>query len=98
MKEVKGIFKIDQSFNLTNMGIVVSGHFIEGLPLFGCFLIVDIDGHPATVRIKGIERGKFDAEGKMLWGILLHFDDLSLEKIAETNRIKEQILEIFAMS
>jgi len=98
MKEVKGIFKIVQSFNITNRGIVVIGHFLEGYPLIGYFLVVDIDGQPATVKIKGIERGKVDAEGKMPWGLTLHFDDVSLEKIAETNGIKEQVVEIFAVS
>ena len=58
MKEVKEIFKIDQSFNITDRGVVVTGHFIEGSPLIGYFLVVDIGGQPATVKITGIERGK----------------------------------------
>jgi len=95
MKEVKAVFKIDQSFNLS-VGIVVSGHFIEGYPLIGYNFVVDIDGKPAAVKITGVQRGNLDSEGKMLWGLLLHFDDPALGKIAETNRIKVQVVEIFA--
>jgi len=97
--EIKGSFRIKESFNISRIGIVVSGYLLEGRPpALGNYFIVDIDGKPTTVQIKGIERGNFDSDGNIPWGLNLRFNDETLQKIAEKNRIKEQLVEIFSVS
>ena len=98
-REVKGSFRIKESFNISRHGVVVSGYLLEGQPpALGDYFIVDIDGKPATVQIRGTERGHFDADGNIPRGLTLRFNDETLEKIAEINRIKEQVVEIFSES
>ncbi len=64
-KDVKAVFKIDQSFNLT-IDITVSGHFVDGFPLIGYYFVVDIDGKQANVKITGYKQATPTQRAKFL--------------------------------
>lgn len=87
-------FKISESFNITNRGIVVVGHFINGHAKVGSRSTVEIKGTSAKVRIIGIEVGKPGDEDILPFGLLLSFDNSDLENVAKMERIKEQTIEI----
>lgn len=89
-----GVFKIKESFKITNRGIVAVGYFIEGMPRIGSMATVEVASQQALVKITGIERGNFDEEGNLLHGLLLSFGDKQLEEIAQTQRLCEQVVNI----
>ncbi|HWK02446.1 MAG TPA: hypothetical protein VNS58_02365 [Puia sp.] len=91
-----GIFQIKTSFNLSGRGIVAVGTFVEGKAPIGSTSHIAIEGRITTVKIRGIERGNPDAEGKLPFGLLLSFKDESFQKIVETVKLKEQTIDILA--
>ena len=89
-----GTFKIIESFNITNRGIVVVGHFMNGHAKVGSRSIVDIEGTPANVKIIGTEIGGPRDDEMIQFGLLFSFENPELENIAKSERIKEQTIEI----
>ena len=89
-------FKIKSSFNITGRGVTAYGCFVEGQVLPGYSTTIDINGHHANVKIKSFGMGRPDEDGNMQWGLILEFESAAIENIARTNRIKEQIITIYA--
>jgi hypothetical protein len=89
------IFKVHTSFNLTGRGVVIYGHLIEGNVLPGSSSLIEINATHARVRILEVGMGRPDGEGNTPWGLILAFENKDLEKIAITDRIKEQVITIF---
>ena len=93
--DAAAIFKINTSFNITGRGIAAYGHVIEGKVLPGYSATIEIDGQPAKVKIKSLGMGRPDENGNMQWGLILEFENTAFEKIAATNRIKEQTIGVY---
>jgi hypothetical protein len=89
-----GVFKIRQSFNITNRGIVAFGHFIEGNARIGSLATIKVVDKLTPVKVTGIEKGNIDSDGNIPFGLLLSFEDKILEEIAKSERLKEQTIEI----
>jgi hypothetical protein len=91
-----GIFKIKTSFNVTDRGIVAVGHFIEGRASIGSWARIDLNGEAITAKIRGTEMGNPDSEGRFPFGLLLSFEEESVRKIVERDRLQEQTVYILA--
>jgi len=89
-----GTFKIIESFSITDRGIVVVGHFIDGHARVGSTSIVEIKGTPANVKIIGIEWGRPGDDDIIGLGLLFSFENPDLENVAKSERIKQQTIEI----
>ena len=90
-----GHLKSWKSFNITNRGVIVVGHFIDdGKARVGSTSIVEIQGTPAKVKIIGVEVGGPHFE-EIRFGFMLSFENPDLENVAKNEKIKEQIIEIF---
>ena len=87
-----GVFKIQQSFNITQRGVVAFGYFTEGQPKIGS--VTNINDKTAFVKVIGIEVGNIDNDGNLLFGLLLSFKDKDLEEIVKAERLKEQVVKI----
>ena len=88
-------FKIRDSFNIITRGLAAYGIVLEGRILPGYSTIIDISGQPARVKIRSWGMGRADENGNMQWGLILEFENKELEKIARTDKIKEQIIAIY---
>jgi hypothetical protein len=81
---------------VSGRGIVAVGAIVEGDVLVGTTAKIEIDGKTTTVKIRGVERGNIDPDGKLPFGLLLSFNDDSMQKIAEVVILKEQTIDILA--
>lgn len=94
MKRI-GVYKIETSFNITGRGIIAVCQQIEGIRKIGSQTTLEIDRVKTIAKIVGYDMGKLGEDGIFRCGLLLSFLDDSLTKKVATEKLKEQIIEIF---
>ena len=93
-----GTFNIDESFNITNRGIVVLGHSTDTIMKLGQYVTLDIKGTTTAYKIIGTEIGKkFDAE-YMKIGLLLSIADQTLVNYIAQNKIINKTVDILTLA
>ena len=70
------------------------GYFLEGAAKIGAYASINVSGQKTTAKITGIDWGKLDAEGNVVWGLLLSFEDKKFEAIVKTEKLSEQIIDV----
>lgn len=90
-----GTFKITQSFNVTNRGVIAVGSIINGHVKVGATSTIILGGNLTPVKIMGTEMGNPGADDVVPFGILLAFESPDIELVAKTDRIKEQTIDIY---
>ena len=90
-----GVFRIKETFNVKERGIVLVGYLVEGLPKVGAFLDIQINDKITHGKIWAVTPGNIDSEG-ILFALDISFEDQSINKFLEANKIQAQVVEINA--
>jgi hypothetical protein len=93
MKKI-GTFVIQESFNITNRGIVILGHSPDTIVKPGLYVTLLINETPNTYRITGIEHGKNLDVDYLQVGLLLSIPDPKQLDFIAQNKILNKTVDI----
>jgi hypothetical protein len=93
-----GTFTIEESFNITNRGIVILGHSPDTIIKLGQYVTLNIKGTTTAYKIIGTEIGqKFDTEYLKI-GLLLSIADQTLVDYITQNKIINKTVDILTLA
>ena len=91
-----GSFRIEESFNISSMGIVIVGHSSDTQIRLGLFVNLDINNIKRPYKIKGIQVGNNPEDDFVKFGLLLDIEDQTIINYLAENKIKGQTVDIFS--